>query len=90
MPINQAALFEFSKGKTSSGDRMTPVKHLIGFAIEDYSPIPRRAFVDGALRANIGSAVAREGIVPTRMIPQAVNGVQVFQKTFARLSRRSV
>src|SRR4029450_1017619 len=85
--IDQAALFEFAKRQVTRGDGVTFIGHFVGFAFNEHPPIPWRALVDGTLSANVRRAVTCDSVVPTWMIPERVDRIDVFQKPRARLRR---
>src|SRR5204862_6806694 len=75
--------------KATCSNVVTLIKHFVRFAIQEQSPIPWHALVDGPLCANVSRAVACDGVVPTRVISQNVDRVHVFEKPGARLFWRN-
>src|SRR5881396_779234 len=68
---------------------MALIQQFVAFAIEQDAPIPRYAFVRWMLRADAGSAVGGDGVIPARFVPQSVERMDVFQETFARVRWRN-
>ena len=83
--VDQAALFEFGEGESSGGDGVILIKHFVRFSVKENAPIPRRTEFRGALGANACGAIARNSVVPPRILVQDVDGVYVFAKSLARL-----
>src|SRR5439155_3151955 len=87
--VDQAALFQFGEGQPSSGEGVILIEHLVGFSIKKNAPSPWYTKFNGALGANTCGAVARNSVVPTRLLVQGIQSVYVFAKSLARLIRRS-
>src|ERR671925_1606377 len=71
--INQTTPFQFGEGQPSSSDGVTLVQQFVSFAIEQNSPIPRRALVHGTLSSNARRTIMGNRVVPARMVSQDVN-----------------
>ena len=65
------------------------VKQLIGFAVREHTPFPRRSILCGILGANAGRAIGRDGVMPLRFVPQCVERIDVFEEALARVRRRN-
>src|SRR6266550_2191778 len=83
--VDQAALFQFGEGQPSSGDGVILIEHFVGFSIKKNAPIPWCTKFNRALGANACGAVARNGVVPARLLVQGIESVNVFAKSLARL-----
>src|SRR6266702_8197214 len=68
---------------------MALIHQFIAFAIEQDAPIPWQAFVRWMLRADARSAVSGDCVLPARFVPQRVERMDVFKKTFARVFWRN-
>src|SRR5436190_15961317 len=68
---------------------MALIHQFVAFAVEQDAPIPRQALVRWMLRADAGSAVGGDGVVPARFVPQSVKRMDVFKETFARVLWRN-
>src|SRR5260370_40683148 len=68
---------------------MAFIQQFGAFAIEQDAPIPREALVRWMLGADARSTVGGDGVIPARLVPQSVKGMDVFKKTFARLRWRN-
>src|SRR6266487_6819772 len=68
---------------------MTLIHQFVAFAVEQDAPIPRHALPGWMLRADARSAVSGDGVVPARLVPQRVERMDVFKKTFARVFGRN-
>src|SRR6266496_5731660 len=68
---------------------MALIHQFIAFAVEQDAPIPRQALVRWMLRADARSAVSGDGVVPAGFVPQRVERMDVFKKTFARVFWRN-
>src|SRR5206468_9751709 len=68
---------------------MALIHEFVAFAIEQDAPIPRQALVGWMLRADARSAVGSDGVIPARFVPQSVERMDVFKKTFARVHWRN-
>src|SRR5215831_15939172 len=66
--VDQTALLQLSERQPTGGDGVVLVKHFVGRAVNEHSPIPWCALVDCSLRADGRRAVARNSIVPARML----------------------
>src|SRR6266550_6860766 len=68
---------------------MAFIQQFVAFAIEQDAPIPWHALVGWVLGADARSTVGGDGVIPARLVPQSVKGMDVFKKTFARLRWRN-
>src|SRR6266496_1704512 len=68
---------------------MALIHQFVAFAIEQDAPIPWQAFLRRMLRADARSAVSGDCVVPARFVPQRVERMDVFKKTFARVFWRN-
>src|SRR4029453_19398177 len=68
---------------------MAFIQQFVAFAIEQDAPVPWHALVGWVLRADARSTIGGDGIIPARFVPQSVERMDVFKKTFARLRWRN-
>src|SRR5437870_6608371 len=68
---------------------MALIHVFVAFAIEQDAPVPRQALVRWMLRADAGSAVGGDSVIPARFVPQSVERMDVFKETFARVRGRN-
>src|SRR5207237_670790 len=62
---------------------------LVAFAVEQDAPIPRYPFFAGMLAADTRSAIGRDGIIPTRFVPQRIEGTHIFEEPLTHSIWRS-
>src|SRR6188472_1433225 len=68
---------------------MALIHQFVAFPIEQDAPIPRHALIGWMLCADARGAVGGDGVIPTRCVPQGVERLDVFKKSFARLRWRN-
>ena len=62
--VDVTPLFEFDERKAAGGDEVSFIQQLVGFAVDQNTPVPRDALKYGPLGPDVGSAVGGNGIIP--------------------------
>src|SRR6478672_3789816 len=68
---------------------MALIHQFVTFPIEQDPPIPWHALVAWMLCADARCTVGGDGVIPTRCVPEGIERMDVFEKSFARLRWRN-
>jgi hypothetical protein len=63
MFVDLAPLFEFGERKAAGGNEVAFIQQLVGFAVDQNTPVSRDALKYGTLGPNVGGAIGGNGII---------------------------